>query len=219
MGFGIIGSVLGGVYGGIIGGAIDIGTSYLAGNEAKAGYRRGITSLREYLANVEADRVAAREAAAAYQEPGIAAGQRSDVLGTALQPRLMDLLEPKISPGYALVAREGLNQIRQQYASGGSPNSGASQLAAGRFMSGLAAEEYDKQRQTLLSLAGLAQQGGFQAGQLGLGYTGNLSGYNANIGNIYRDIASLKVGRGLTAAGQVQSMGQGFSGIATSLFK
>ena len=69
-----------------------------------------------------------------------------------------EALNPEVSPRFRLLAEEGLREIAGNYGAAGSPSSGAAQVASGRFMAGLAADERNRQTENLYRLAGLSQQ-------------------------------------------------------------
>src|SRR3990167_3131595 len=106
-----------------------------------------------------------------------------------------------VSPAFRLAGNEGLNLIRSNYATSGDPNSGPSQLAGGRVMEGLGAQEAQAninqnnfQTSGLLNLLG----GGGPSPTTGTAEAANLLGNTAGVSG---NISSLLQSQGATTGG------------------
>src|SRR3990167_4129573 len=120
-------------------------------------------------------------------------------------PGLLNMLNAPasntVSPAFRLAGNEGLNLIRSNYATSGDPNSGPSQIAAGRFMEGLGAQEAQAninqnnfQTSGLLNLLG----GGGPSPTTGTAEAANLLGNTAGVSG---NISSLLQSQGATTGG------------------
>jgi hypothetical protein len=76
--------------------------------------------------------------------------------GTSFFPGLREMLEaPEVDPGFRLNLREGLDAIKSTSAVTGSPSSGPSQIAQGRFAAGVVGQENIRRQNLALALAGI----------------------------------------------------------------
>jgi hypothetical protein len=85
--------------------------------------------------------------------------QRRGEFGESFFPDLAERIRnPTVSPLFKLYANEGLDTLRSNFATTGSPSSGPAQVAGGRFLEGLAAQQLDKGDQMLMAAANFRGQ-------------------------------------------------------------
>jgi len=79
--------------------------------------------------------------------------------GESFYPMLADRIQnPTLSPAFKLYAKEGLDTLRSNYATTGSPSSGPAQIAGGRFLEGLAANQLERTDNMLMNAANFQGQ-------------------------------------------------------------
>ena len=204
----LIAAIAGGLAGGLV-------NSLVGGGKAISGLGKGLTQLTK----LDEDIVAYIKTLAGPQEAFMAQGQQlagfgQETLQTTLQALREQALNPTASPGFKLAAEEGLRQIANNFSTQGAPDSGPAQIAAGRFMTGLAANERDRQLQTLYNVAqvGANITGGGQATEAALGFGAQRGGLFGERVALNQNIAELFGLRGKAQAEQVAGITGAFTG-------
>lgn len=139
----------------------------------------------------------------------------------ALQPAIAGLeqqaLNPTETPGFALAAKEGLNALQANFATTGSPQSGAASIAAGRFVSGLSAEALTRQQQSLQQLAQLGAQLALPA------HSENIQGNQQQVqlydvlGRSVGRKSQLQINQGLQKAETINAYGKAGEGLVSGV--
>lgn len=129
--------------------------------------------------------------------------QRAQLLQNLFPDLLGKLNAPAsdtVSPAFTLAGNEGLNLIRSNFATSGDPNSGPSQIAAGRFMEGLGSQEAQTNigQQNFLTSGMLSLLGGGPSPTTGVGESANLLGM---AGGSVNNLSNLAVQKGAVTAG------------------
>jgi hypothetical protein len=117
---------------------------------------------KKAAAELEGERQRERDALAAYNAratPFFGLEENRGEFGQSFFPGLSERINnPTASPTFKLYAQEGLNNLRSNYATTGSPSSGPAQIAGGRYLEGLAAQQLDKSDSLLLNAANMRGQ-------------------------------------------------------------
>jgi len=126
-------------------------------------------------------------------------------LATGLLPDLeASVRNPQTSEGFKIASQEGLDLLRSNAAVSGDPNSGSSQIAQGRFLSGLTASERDRQISDMFRLAGFGQGASSQAAGQSAQLLGAAGGPAANMSN-------MAIQQGAVTGGLYGSLGKDIS--------
>lgn len=127
----------------------------------------------------------------------------ADASGQVLPSLIESAQNPTVTPGFQRTAAEGLKAIQQNFATGGSAGSGSAQIAAGRFMTGLGDAERQRQTQAQQFMAGLSAQ------SPALSAAGNnILQLWPELNQMTGNLASIRMGRGLSNAGFYNNMAQ-----------
>jgi hypothetical protein len=146
----------------------------------------------------------------ATDKPLREAGLQYGAAGAAVLPTLREYaLNPTSSEQYKLQMAEGLQRLQQDFATRGSPQSGAAAIAAGRYAAGLTAAERDRAVQSAQFLGKL----GLEAPRLSEAGRQFYSNLYPNIRGYNEDLATIEVGRGNQAAQMWGNIGKGIGGL------
>lgn len=125
------------------------------GGDSGGGEKKAATALQDQRKKIE-------EALAAYNTrsaPFFGLEQNRGEFGQSFFPDLGERIRnPTMSPTFKLYAQEGLNTLRNNFATTGSPSSGPAQIAGARYLEGLAANQLDRSDQLLLNAANFRGQ-------------------------------------------------------------
>jgi len=168
---------------------------------------------------LEGQRAKIEDAVAAYNSratPFFGLEQSRGEFGQSFYPDLQQRIQnPLASPTFQLYAKEGLNNLRSNFATTGSPSSGPAQIAGGRYLEGLAGQQLDKADNLLMGAANFRGQLPMTQEPQYLGLNSQLSQGIANAK--YADAAnatkSSDVWQGLFGKG----LGAAFSSFGSSL--
>lgn len=148
-----------------------------------------------------------------FRDISLSEAQRGKDVRDQTVPYLLSQLMSEDQPGergygkdFDLAASEGLDQIQRNFATKGSPSSGAAQVAAGRFTSGLVASEEQRRIQRrearINNIFRLSGMGGIPNPTTGVGE----SLQALNIGQAStQDLAGLQVQQGAIQASGLQA--------------
>ncbi|TAL13949.1 hypothetical protein EPN95_04650 [Patescibacteria group bacterium] len=119
--------------------------------------------------------------------------------------------ESVVSPAFSLIGKEGLNLLRSNFSTSGDPSSGPAQIAGGRFLEGLGAQEADRiiQQKNLMN-ADLLNLAGFGTGT-GSSASGQALSLSVPIGQTAGNIADLTTTQGAVQGGLYGSIGNNLS--------
>lgn len=170
-----------------------------AAKEQRRGFRDALRNVAEYQAGLRDYLDALQERGSIYAQTGI---ERARAGAKAFPGLVEAATNPTMTEGYRLAVREGLNQLQQNFATRGAPDSSAAALAAGRFLEGVTARERDRQLETQFKLAELARQ----AGPTGLGYYNTGAGLYGPLGQSYGLMSDLFVGKTAANAAQIRQL-------------
>jgi hypothetical protein len=117
---------------------------------------------KKAAAELEGQRGKIEDALAQYNSrstPFFGLEQSRGEFGQSFFPALSERINnPLASPTFQLYAKEGLNNLRSNFATTGSPSSGPAQIAGGRYLEGLAGQQLDKADNLLMGAANFRGQ-------------------------------------------------------------
>lgn len=148
-----------------------------------------------------------------FRDISLAEAQRGQSVRDQTIPYLLSDLLSEDQPGergygkdFDLASKEGLDAIQRNFATSGSPSSGAAQIAAGRFTSGLVASEeqrrFARKEARINNIFRLSGLGGVPSPTTGIGES--LSALNIGQQST-QDLAGLQVQLGAVQAGRYQN--------------
>lgn len=92
----------------------------------------------------------------AREQPFYDIGLQRAQFGSGFLPDIEQAVRnPTANPFYNLTAREGLTQLRNNFSVTGSPSSGSAQIAGGRFIAGLQADQLNNMLNRLMAVGGI----------------------------------------------------------------
>lgn len=202
---------------GLIGGIVG---AQLGGKKAVGGFNQalsGLTSFEQELSGY-GQQLGFPEAAFTQTGQDIS-GLGSQTLQDTLAALREQALSPELSPQFQLLSREGLKQLAQQGATTGSPFSGPTQIAQGRFLAGLGASERERQLQNLYNVSQISSGllGGGQATEAALGFGGLRSGIFGQRGGVQSNLANLRLGKGLQQAQNIYGLSSGIGQVSDAV--
>jgi hypothetical protein len=141
---------------------------------------------------------------------------RAELIESLMPDLTAKLLKPAgstVSERYKLAGREGMDLIRSNFATSGSPSSGPAQIAAGRFMEGLSAAEADRliNQENINTSNLLGFTSGVPSPTTGVAESANLLGA---AGGPAGNLSNLAVSQGAVTGGLYGSIGSDLSQMA-----
>jgi hypothetical protein len=181
-----------------------------AGKKQASANKKAARNINEFRAQVLEFQQQIYDDSQPFRDISLAEAERGKGIRDQTVPHLLsDLLGPE-TPGergygadFDLAAKEGLDRIQKDFAVTGSPSSGSAQIAAGRFTTGLVANEqrriFQERQARINNIFRLSGIGGTPAPTTGVAESLNALG---QAGDLTRDSAGLQIQQGAIEASQ-----------------